>query len=166
MTAIGSITAGGRILASAMQGIAPLAVIKGADQSVTSSTVMQNDTALVLPLPANTTWLFDAFLDYEGGTGGSSDMKWTFALPTGATHRYVFIESSAAGVAAVNMSLGASINTASTNGAAFLKGVLMKGSVIVGSTGGSLQLQWAQNTSSVTPTIVHAQSYLSLQRIS
>jgi hypothetical protein len=148
-----------------MQSIAPQCVIKGADQSVASSTTLQNDNALFLPLVANATYLFDVVLDYEGGTGGSSDLKWTWVLPTGATLRYVFTESSSAGVAAVNMSAGSAVNTAGTNGAAFLKGVLMKGSVIVGSTAGTAQLQWAQGTANATPTIVHAQSYLALWRI-
>src|SRR5690348_15724965 len=88
MTAIGNINAGGRILASAMRGIAPLAVIKGADESVTSSTTLQNDDALLVTLTANATYVFSLFLNYQGGTQGSSDIKVAWTFPTGTTMRY------------------------------------------------------------------------------
>jgi hypothetical protein len=40
----------------------------------------------------------------------------------------------------------------------------MQGSVVTSSTAGSVTLTWAQNTSSGTATIVHAQSFLMAQR--
>ena len=58
--------------------------------------------------------------------------------------------------------IGTSVVVGSTNGAGTLRAQVMKGSVFVGSTAGTLQLQWAQNTSSGTATIVHAQSYIAM----
>jgi hypothetical protein len=40
-----------------------------------------------------------------------------------------------------------------------------RGTVTVGTTAGNLVLQWAQNTSSTTPTIVIAGSWLRVTRV-
>ena len=61
----------------------PLAVVKGGDQSVTSSTVVVNDTALVVAVASSATYQFSCFISYEGGTQGSSDLKWTWTTPAG-----------------------------------------------------------------------------------
>ena len=161
----GLIVAGSRIVASVMQQIAPQAVIKGADQSLASNTTLQNDNALFLPVVANASYLFECYLDYEGGTQGSSDLKWTFAVPAGGTLRYQPVYFNTSGVVQASTSTGSGINTAGTNGAGTLRGVTMTGSLIMGSLAGTLQLQWAQFTSNATPTIVHAQPLLSLWRV-
>ena len=172
MTAAGQIQAGSRITAAMLQGIAPLAVIKGADESITSSTTLQFDDALFLPIQANAQYIFDCYLLYEGGTAGSSDMRWTWSVPTGSTLRYQPIYANA--TSTLNASLGTSVagstlmsgtSGAGTNGAGNLRGLSMNGTLIVGSTPGNLSLEWAQNTSSATPTIVHAQSYVTLWQV-
>ncbi len=165
MTALGNIQAGGRILASVVQGVAPLAVIKGADQTVTSSTTVVNDNALVLPVVANATYLFLCYLDYEGGTTGGSDLKWVWSVPSSGTLRYQRINFDPSNATQLSTLSGATTGTARTNGTN-LQGVTMFGSLIMSSTAGNLQLQWAQNSPSSTGTIVHAQSYLALWRIS
>lgn len=167
MTAVSSISAGARITASAVQGIAPLAVEKAADESVTSSTTLQNDDALLVSVAASATYLFYCYLDYEGGTGGSSDLKFSWSVPTSATLRFSLI-----GTDASNNTLTATTKSESTSytlrsaGAATLQAAVMIGTLVVSSTAGTLQLQWAQNTSSGTATKVHAQSFLALWRIS
>jgi len=116
---------------------------------------------------ANATYLFTCYLDYEGGTQNASDIKWTWTLPAAATLRYTRLSVTLTGTAAIGGTFtGASVVTAGTNGAATLMGALMVGSLVMSSTAGSLTLQWAQNTSSATATIVHAQSYLELVRTS
>lgn len=168
MANAGLIVAGSRIVASVMASIAPLAVIKGADQSVTSSTVMVNDSALVLPVVANAAYLFDCYLDYEGGASGSSDLQWVWAVPGGgAAMRYQPVGTTTSGGALTGQTLaGGDTQAVSSNGAGVLRGVSMNGTLVTGSAAGTLQLRWAQNTSSATPTIVHAQSYMALWRIS
>lgn len=164
MTAIGSINAGARILASAMQGIAPQAVIKGADQTLFSSTTLQNDSALLTTLIANASYLFACYLDFEGASGAG--LKWGWTVPSGCTMRYLaaYLNTSAAVTLAGETQ--ASTPAADTTGSGNLQGLLMIGSVLAGSAGGTLQLQWAQNSSNAANNIVHAQSFLSLWRIS
>ena len=165
MTALGNIYAGSRILAADVRGVAPLAAIKGSDQSVTSSTTLVNDTALLLPVVANAAYLFECFLDYEGGTGGSSDLKWGWLVPSGATLRYQGLYEGTSGTSYFDSNTESAIPAAQSAGAAVLKGVGMHGTFLTGSTAGTLQLQWAQNTSSATATIVHAQSFLALWQV-
>lgn len=165
MANAGLIVAGSRIVASVMQSIAPQCVIKGADQSLASSTTMQNDNALFEALVANATYIFVCYLNYEGGTRGSSDIKWVWAVPTGATMRYQATSAGTSGVVQTPSLTGSTTWPAGSSGAGALNGILMTGSIICGPTAGNAQLQWAQNASNATPTIVHAQSFLAMWRI-
>ena len=142
----------------------PLLVVKAADESITSSTAMQNDNELVLAIPANATFVFDCYLNWEGGIGG--DIKWQWTGPAGYTLRYTaaYRDPSTNNANVGTGSTGGTVNQAGGNGAGSLRAVMMNGSVVTSSTAGNLQLQWAQNSSSGTATIVHAQSYLRLYR--
>jgi hypothetical protein len=165
VTALGNIYAGGRILAADVRGVAPLAVIKGSDQSVTSNAVLQNDTALFLSVLANASYLFWCYLDFEGASGAG--IQWQWAVPSGASLRYMPSYANISGTVTVGTTAADSTNLSSNGGgAAVLKGITMTGSLLTGSTAGTLQLEWAQGSSSSTPTIVHAQSFLALWQIS
>lgn len=166
MSSSSLIVAGSRILAAQIAGIAPLAVIKPTDEPVTSSTTLQNDNDLIVSVAANSTWLFLCMLDYEGGTQGASDIKWLWSIPAGASLRYHGIHDTTGGASVAGTTYtGATTVTSGSNGAGVLKAATMIGSLNVSSSAGSVQLTWAQNSSSGTPTIVHAQSLLALWRI-
>jgi hypothetical protein len=162
-----SVNAGGSATAAFIDQIAPLGVVKPTDESVTSSTTMQNDNDLLVSLVANATYKFECYLDYEGGTQGASDIKWQWAIPAGTNLHYqpLFVGTTG-NIAGASTFGAATVGTARTNGAAFLCAIGMSGGIIVGSTAGTLQLQWAQNTSSATATTVHASSTLTLWRLS
>ena len=68
-------------------GIAPLAAYKTLDETVTNSTTLQNDDALLVSLAANAVYLFAVLLDYEGAAVGTGDLKYGWGVPTGATMR-------------------------------------------------------------------------------
>lgn len=158
------IVAGSRITAALIASIAPLEFIKPADQPLTSSTAMQNDTALFLPVAAGATYDFGCYLDYEAAGPGTGDLAWTWALPAGATLRYASGHVNS-GAFVFTSYLGSATVIASGQGAGNILAVTMEGSLVTGSTAGTLQLRWAQNTSNATPTIVHAQSKIRLTRI-
>jgi hypothetical protein len=143
-----------------IRGIAPLAAFKSGDETRTSNTTLGNDAALFLPnLAAGGQYFVVCSLDYEGGTLGSSDMKWTWSLPSGATMRYhAWYLSTGASVQVGVTHAGADVIAAGTAGSGTLRAVTMVGTVLMSTTAGTLQLQWAQNTSSATPTNMHAQS--------
>lgn len=163
----GPFQAGQKITAALLNSFcAPLEVIKPSDQSVTSSTVLVNDTALFAAVVASATYDFMLYLDFEGGTLNASDLKFQLTVPAGAALRAQRIYTTTAGAASVSNTITDGVTTvAGTNGAGVLQAALMEGSLVVGATQGNLQLQWAQNTSSATATIVHAQSKLRLWRI-
>ena len=158
----------GQVLAAAdcNNWFVPLVAVKTADQSVTSSVTLVNDTELFVSLAASVTYAFQMMLDYEGGTAGASDLKWTFGIPAGTFMRYCYSNRGTGLGASVTMSTGSSTDLGGTNGAGNLEGVHGFGTIVCGSTAGTLQLKWAQNTSSATSTIMHAQSCLMLWRIS
>jgi hypothetical protein len=161
-----TINAGQSITAGLLTSMEPLTVIKPVDQAVTSSVALINDTALLLPMVANGSYLFSCFLSYKGGTLGSSDLQFQWAGPSGATMRYgASFFAGGGGWDGASAYLGYNI-TATTNGTSNVRPVIMMGSVQNSTTAGNLQLTWAQNTSSSTPTTVQAQSVLALVRVS
>jgi len=166
MTALSQITAGARLTAAMLRGVAPLAAYKGADESVTSSTTLQNDDALFVTVLANSTYLWVMYLDYEGGTGSSSDLKVAWSLPSGTTLRATWIGlNSSGGNTASLRGTESTTATFQSNGAGSSRAVLFTGTLNVSSTPGNMQLQWAQNTSNGTATKVHAGSVLALWQI-
>ena len=168
MTAVSSINAGGRILASAIQGIAPLAVIKGADQSVTSNnSAFVADNALTLNVVANATYLFVSYLFYNGGTGGSSDIQIEWLVPSGASLNFQLLHNNSGNTVVIDQTYqnGTSL-TGVTNGTGDGMAMSMIGSLVMSSTPGIILLEWCQNTSSGTATTVKAGSFLTLWRVS
>jgi hypothetical protein len=156
------IVAGSRITAALIQSIGSLQALKQADQNYPNTT-LTNDTGLILPVVAGLQYKFQCHLNFEGGTQGASDIKWTWSLPTGATLRYNAPRTDTSGTARpAGEFTGSSVVSAGTNGAGNLTGVTMTGSLFMSSTSGFIQLQAAQNSPSGTNTIIHAQSDLTL----
>jgi hypothetical protein len=151
------------------QWFVPVAAIKTADQSVTSSTTFVNDSELVVPLAATGTYQFQCYLNYEGANGGGTGagcLKWKWIVPAGTTLRYQSIFQGTGTTAVVHLTnIAGDIPNANSLGAGTLMAASMVGSVVVSSTSGTMQLQWAQVTSNATSTIMHPQSCLILRRI-
>jgi len=146
----------------------PLQVIKPSTQSVTSSTVLVNDTALAIPVSvASAQYNFEAFFLYQGGTGGASDLKLQWNVPAGATLNYAIAGlGSGGGNLASNAFISGTPAAVRTNGAGNLLTAVLSGTLIMGVTTGTLQLQWAQNNSSGTSTQMMAGSSAELMRVS
>ncbi|HMG62693.1 MAG TPA: hypothetical protein VK599_07075 [Streptosporangiaceae bacterium] len=159
-----TIYAGQRVTAAYLDSVPPVVAVKTSDQQVTSHTSFVNDNTLKLPCAAGAIYMVMMELDYEGGTQGSSDIQWNWNLPAGATLRLFTAWNNTSGVAQVGMKTGSTTVTAGTQGAANVCGAFMHGTLFCGSSDGTIQFQWAQNTSSATPTIVHAQSVLAMWR--
>lgn len=148
---------------------APLFVRKTADESVTSSTTLQNDNHLFLSVATNTTYILDAFIIYDGQSAG--DLKYGWTAPASATldwtPRDLSTTVGATMVDAIDMAwlqIGSTETTgawATTWGVATPTGLLQ-----VSGTSGTLQLQWAQDTSNATATRVKTNSWLRLQKVS
>lgn len=152
--------AGERVTADLLNEFAPLSAVKSADESVTSSTTLQNDDSLFLSVAANTSYQISVLLVYNGGTQGSSDLKVGWTAPSGATLVWGIAYRDTGGAAHIGAGDITLTLAAGTNGTSNNYSVLVTATLTTGSTAGTLQLQWAQNTSSSTATTVKAGSSL------
>ncbi len=134
---------------------------------IVSSTVLVNDAVLVVPLDQpGARYRFGGRLYYTTST--TADIKFAFTWPALVTN--VFWGSMGRDVT-TNTNLNTEV-TATLGGAIGVGGVGVgtyafcnfEGALTLGATTGNLQLQWAQNTSDPTNTILRAPSNLWLLR--
>ena len=143
----------------------PLAAVKTADQSVTSSVTMVNDTELFAPIVAVGTYQFECYLDYTGANA-AGQLQWRWIVPTGTTMRYQSIFQGTGGAAVVHLTnIAGDTPNANSLGTGTLMAATMIGTIVAGVNAGNMQLQWAQVASNATATTVRAQSCLILRRI-
>lgn len=139
-----------------------LIVRKTSNQTVTSSTVLVNDTALVLPVSANEIWKFEFHVIATGASTG--DIKIAFTFPAGGDFSAHLAADDSTGTPVVGQWGTTSSPTAARNfgmnGAAVKYVFPIVGTFYNGGTGGNVTLQWAQNASDVTATTVYANSTL------
>lgn len=156
----------GQVLASAdvNNWFVPLAGLKTGNQSVTSSTTFVNDTALVVSCAASASYAWWSAVAFEAASGG--DMKFQWTIPAGASIAGTLLYRTMTPGDSVHTLLSAS-NPVQTpgSGAGVGLGLTAFGTLIMGSTAGNLQFQWAQNTSNSTATIVRTGSVLIATRI-
>ncbi len=140
-------------------------VRKSADESVTSSTTLQNDDHLRLTLSGGTTYAVRGAI-FATSTSGTPDIKIAYTVPSGATMDLGFLSGFAgnfnraelletSGSASAAIPIGANQNTI----------IHVLGTVELGVTSGDLTLQWAQNTSNGNATVVKEGSFLSVEAI-
>ena len=150
----------------APSGGAAQLVQKPADESVTSSTVLQNDDDLAVSLVTSGDYVVEGLLLVTGAQAG--DIKVTFTVPASATGNMTFTGQIVA--ATTNDSLSrnlaitdfttpdfATFGSVSTSAA---NSVVINGAIYTAGSSGTLQLQWAQNGSNGTATVVGKGSWL------
>jgi hypothetical protein len=130
---------------------------KTSDQSIASSTTLTNDTELAVTVAANEIWAFEWVLMIAANVTANAKIAFTF--PTGGTLALTGSGSDAAGTfTRFRQSSTTTPTTASTiSGTAFYAvpdATVLQGTFVNGGTGGTLQLQWAQNTSNASATIM------------
>lgn len=141
-----------------------LIVRKTSDQSVTSSTVLVNDSALLMAIAANEIWLTRWCLSFSA-VQGSGDLKVAFTFPAGgevgmtapgADQTSAFTQGRFEGTTTPTTAR-AMAGPISSTARSFQ---VIEGVYINAGTAGNLQLQWAQNASNATATIMRANSTL------
>lgn len=130
-------------------------IFKDADESVTSSTTLQDDDDFSITVAANEKWHFKLILRISGATGGDLDIAWT--VPSGAAGQQWSTGDllAASGFTAIDITTEKTIQTTSTE-----QTIVIEGYIIVGGTAGTAQFRWAQNASSGTATIIHEESHM------
>lgn len=138
-------------------------VRKTADESVQSSTTMQNDDHLVLAVASSTTYLMEARLACDGSNGTAGpNLAVTWTVPTGATMRWGTEDVTLGSVDrwAALFDDVMTFNHTSYIGTDVL--VSLYGILIVSTTAGNLQLRWAQLDSNANATRLFTGSSLKL----
>jgi hypothetical protein len=145
----------------------PTYVVKPSDQSVTSSTTLVNDNDLKHTVAADTTYHVRGIFHYTASTTGDIQFVWTG--PSGASVTFVVtcVDSSTLDTATTSRigSLPSSSLAVGGRGTSFPGVIYWEGTLVTSSSSGTLQLQWAQNTSDGTATTVEAGSLLILTKI-
>ena len=146
---------------------------KPASESVASTTTVQSDDHLTFSLAASAVYELRAYLTVSGSTGGDFKTQWLFTGPaSGGNHttRYgIGPNTATTSASATSMQYG---RTAWTSPIAYgvdgtLSSHVEEGGLLDTTTGGSgtITLQWAQNTSNATSTVVGTGSYAILERL-
>lgn len=134
-----------------------------------SSTVLQNVTNMVSPLPGTTGAIFEfrGWVYYDAST--AADIKFAFTIPAGTSMRWGIM---GLGTGGTNPS---PYQTTNVSGTALALGALgigtvhfatFVGEVTMGATLGNLQMQAAQNTSDPSVTQVIERSFMEVWRVS
>ncbi len=136
---------------------------KTSDESVSSSNVLQDDDHLFATVGAGEVWEVEGMLDFSSASA-TPDVAFGLSIPTGATFKlsYHSNDGSATGFRAGVLTSGSATVEIPAGGSAV---VFVRGIVVVGSSSGTVRLQWAQNTSDATATTARSNSYLKFTRI-
>lgn len=141
---------------SLLTGAMPVLKYKTANEVVNNSSVLQDDDHLLWTVEANSIYQLTLNLTMQSAT--TPDFKFTFTAPVGTTWTWggTYYDTSS-----VLVSNGAF--TEATTGAIGGTGAAVVDRFeyifTVGNTGGTLQLQWAQNAANATNTTVFGGSH-------
>lgn len=151
----------------------PLCAYKTADETVTSSTALQDDDFMTVTLVANTVYVVRNVFFIAGDD--AADLKVNYTVPSGTTgwmgQTALFAPAGASTASDANMvayavsgtalAFDLAIGIADTNFVVATVDGLME----VGGTGGAMTTRWAQVTSSGTGTTLKRGSYLLAQMV-
>lgn len=160
-------SAGAKLRASVLRSLITelriVAARKTADETINNTSVFQDDDELFVSLEANVVYLARVHIVYN--SGATPDFKYAFTLPSGTTAPMWSFQGITT-VSAFTYGVASSGGVSGLGGTGADQPVDAFGVVITGSTAGTMQLQWAQETANASNTIVRAGSYLELRRIS
>ncbi len=154
------------VLRSLITELRPVYARKTADETLSNSTVLQDDDELFVSVDASTTYEWELTLIYEAGT--TADYKWALTFPTGSTCSWANNEPDT-GLAYLPLGFSSYTSGAATGlggaGIGSGRGMIVSGNLVVGVTAGTFKYQWAQNTATVENTKTSAGSLLVLRRL-
>jgi hypothetical protein len=146
---------------------------KASDTSRASTTTLADDPDLVFAIGANETHEVEYVLAYAAPSSATPDFKVAVDAPSGAAGM-IFISGPTSGstdVTATSMlqaaitafATGIALGThgGTTKSFAFIKALIRNGA-----TPGDVALQWAQNSSNATATVLYTDSYMKRQQVS
>ncbi len=133
--------------------------VKTADETVNSSTTLQDDDQLYFSIGANETWTFRYVV--QGNSAAAPDFKFAVTAPSGAICKVSTSDPEGA-TSVANLGCGVSSGLVPGNATEDLYEIT--GTVTNGATAGLVRLQWAQNVANASNSIVRAGSYVNAFR--
>lgn len=161
----------GQVLTAAQLNALNGYVLKTADQSVTSSTTLANDTHLLWTIGATGTYIFDVYLFGTSAANAAGDLKVGFTFPTGTCHfgdegPSVNLASGSADVSEWQANLSATSGTTITPFGLSTAVVLCHvHGILIATATGTLRLQWAQWASNANASTLKAGSHMRVQQV-
>ncbi len=125
-------------------------VIKSVDETIQTDTVLSNDSELLAAVTANTNYYWVLMLNFT--TPNNADLKLLFTAPAGAVMKAAVQDA----IGAYNAGVMKDVLTEEqlTTGNNTDMNYILQGSLEIGATAGTVNFQWAQNTSQATDTTV------------
>lgn len=134
---------------------------KNSNETVNSSSALQNDDDIFWSVSANAQYLLEMLLIYNSGT--TPDIKFAFTGPASFTMTWIVTGFDTAG-SFVFGNIDSESTVRSLGGTAADVAATARGIVTIAGTAGTLQLQWAQATSNASNTVLKAGSWGALTR--
>jgi hypothetical protein len=164
--------AGQRVTAADLAGALPLLGWVKTDVSKISSTTLADATGLAVTLAASATYAIDAYLAYVAVE--AADIKISLSAPEGSTGHWGLMPLAAATTGSLGnldgtrqSGFGDSV-TQTAGGSSVLSGQMMcqpHAYVVTSGASGLLQVRFAQATSSASPTLIKAGSWIRALRL-
>ncbi|MEU8821797.1 hypothetical protein [Actinoplanes sp. NPDC048796] len=141
-------------------------VRKAADQVVTATVALQNDTELALSVEAGATYAVSAWICYAAASN-TPDLRTNYTYPTGSTFkRSEYGPPSASTTVADVVDVGMATTGDNGRGAGTAeRSMWVQGDLVVGPNAGTFRFVFAQVTSSADAVTVKAGSRLTLQKL-
>lgn len=161
----------GQAVRDMLVSVYPTIIRKSTNESVTSNTTLQNDDELLVAVSSNEEWVIVGHI-YPSCTDGTVDIKVGWSAPSGASGRHSVAGLALPATSNTNDLRTQSFGTLTTGLSAGVppsgtaeSPVFVSVSVVVGSTPGNINFQWAQDNSSGTAMTVLAGSFLVAHRV-
>lgn len=142
-----------------LNAIYQVSKMKASDETVNNSSALQDDNDFFFTVAASEKWGVELHLILDTNTTADWKGNWTKPAATTITHTYAY---GAGGAALVDWTTGDSLIVAATSSA---QAVHLWAAVIVSTTAGTVQFQWAQATANASNTILKAGSYMIATRM-
>lgn len=170
MSTYPTIYAGQRITAALLASMLPLEAVKTGSTSRASTTTVSADPELQLTVAAGADYVGHFYFRISGDPAGDMDVKFTTpggGSDSGSWGGYHLNAGSADGGTGttVRHALNAEI-TLSTPSAGTAQVVTGDFRLTIGATGGTFSIDWAQNVSNATGSVMERDSFITLKRVS
>ncbi len=143
---------------------------KAGDTSRATTTTLADDPDLTVTVAASAVYDVRINLAYHSTSQSAGDFKCQLVAPSGAAfqgsvHTYTALGTGTGDDVASGVSLSGALSCGVVATADPFNPCLIVGLLVTGGSGGAFKVQWAQNASSGTATVLKTNSYLVAQRL-